>query len=147
MATDLEIKALARRYTRLIRWSEEDQLYIGSLPDLENDCTHGRTPEETARNLDEVAEMYVAAHFDYGAPLPEPRCQVVVPSTFRVGDTENKVTALRNEWGYTQKNFAALLGVSLSTLTKWEIGERTPSGAAARLLEIYAKHPELVHSR
>ena len=32
---DMEkIKALAPRYPRIIRWSDEDQCFIGSLPEL-----------------------------------------------------------------------------------------------------------------
>ena len=38
-----KIQTLARRYPRYIRWSDEDKCYIGSLPDLDGDCTHGDT--------------------------------------------------------------------------------------------------------
>ena len=48
-----EIKRLARPYARLIRWSDEDECFVGSLPELDGDCTHGSTVEEVARNLDE----------------------------------------------------------------------------------------------
>ena len=45
-------------YTRVIEWSEEDQLYLGSLPELLfGHCTHGTTAEEVNRNLDECEEM------------------------------------------------------------------------------------------
>lgn len=145
MATEQEIKDIAKRYPRHIRWSDEDNCFVGNLPDLGGDCTHGDTPEEVARNLDEVAEMNVEECLEEGYPLPEIKSRIVTPSTYRKGDTGNKVAALRNEWGYTQKNFAALLGVSLSTLTKWELGKRTPSGPSAKLLGLFAKHPELIH--
>ena len=38
-----EIKRLARPYARLIRWSDEDECFVGSLPELDGDCTHGST--------------------------------------------------------------------------------------------------------
>lgn len=142
--TEEEIRESAKRYPRHIRWSDEDGCFVGSLPDICGDCTHGDTIAEVAANLDEVAEMCVECDLEDGRPLPEIKSRVVVPSPYREGDTGNKVAALRSEWGYTQKNFAALLGVSLSTLTKWETGQRTPCGPAAKLLSLLAEHPELV---
>ena len=103
-----EIKCLARPYARLIRWSDEDQCFIGSLPELDGDCTHGDTVEEVAN--------------------------------------ENAIAQLRQSRGVTQKDFARLLGVSLSTLIKWESGQRRPSGSSARLLELVSKHPELLQA-
>ncbi len=139
-----KIQTLARRYPRFIRWSDEDNCYIGSLPDLDGDCTHGDTPDEVARNLDECAEIYVADCLDDGTPLPEPNSFIVSPSRFRQQGAAGRVQALRKSRGMSQKDFAAFLGVSASSLIKWENGVRKPCGAAARLLEICAAHPELV---
>ncbi len=75
-----KIQAIARQYPRIIRWSNEDNCYIGSLPDLDGDCTHGDTPDEVAQNLDECAEIYVADCLDDGTPLPEPSSFIVSPS-------------------------------------------------------------------
>ena len=144
MPTDAEIKNIAKRYPRFIRWSDEDKCFIGSLPDLDGDCTHGDTPEEVAANLDECAEIYVADCLDDGSPLPAPSAFVVAPSPFRAPKSENPIQALRCKYSLSQKDFAELLGVGLSTLIKWENGLRRPSGAAARLLQIAEKHPEAV---
>lgn len=140
--TPQQIKTLAKRYARFIRWSEEDACFIGSLPDLVGDCTHGDTPEEVAANLNECAELFVENALMNGETLPEPHAKIIIPSTFRQGGSENKISALRKQYGYTQKSFAALIGVSLSTLIKWENGVRTPCGSSAKLLEILAHHPE-----
>lgn len=86
-----EIKRLARPYARLIRWSDEDQCFIGSLPELDGDCTHGNTVEEVARNLDECAELYVEDCLTDGAPLPEPRAAVIVPGKSRAWANENAI--------------------------------------------------------
>ena len=70
---DMEkIKALAPRYPRHIRWSDEDNCYIGSLPDLCGDCCHGDTPEEVACELDISAELALEAKAKFGFPFPEP---------------------------------------------------------------------------
>ena len=70
--TRSEIHELGRRYPRVIRWSNEDGCYIGSLPDVCGDCTHGDTPEEVAANLEECAELYVENTLAEGLPLAEP---------------------------------------------------------------------------
>ena len=41
----------------------------------------------------------------------------------------------------SQPLFAALLNVTASTVRAWEQGKKTPSGAAARLLQILATQP------
>lgn len=140
-----EIAKIARRYPRIIRWSEEDACYIGSLPDLDGDCTHGDTPEEVAANLDECAAIYVADTLDEGLPLPEPATTIIPPS--RYNNSKNAATAiasLRRRFGMSQSDFAAALGITLSTLSKWETGNRRPSGASAKLLAILEQHPECI---
>ena len=49
--------------------------------------------------------------------------------------------AARAATGLSQAEFAKLLGVSVRTLQEWEQGRRAPSGAAATLLRIAARHP------
>lgn len=128
-----EIKRLARPYARLIRWSDEDECFVGSLPELDGDCTHGSTVEEVARNLDECAELYVEDCLTDGTPLPEPRAAVIVPGKSRTWANENAIAQLRQSRGVTQKDFARLLGVSLSTL----INGKVVSGGLVVLLPAF----------
>lgn len=144
--TRSEIHELGRRYPRVIRWSDEDGCYIGSLPDVCGDCTHGDTPEEVAANLEECAELYVENTLAEGLPLAEPGAVLVRPTRFRTGNVGSKIRLLRELHGMSQKTLAEMLGISLSTLTKWENGLRRPSRAAAKLLDILDKHPECIHS-
>ena len=51
---------------------------------------------------------------------------------------------IRNGFGLTQEQFAALLGISVRTLRNWEQGRRVPEGPARVLLQVAAKHPEAV---
>ena len=44
----------------------------------------------------------------------------------------------------SQGQFAAALSISVRTLQHWDQGRRQPSGAAATLLKIIARHPELL---
>ena len=54
------------------------------------------------------------------------------------------VVETRNKTGLTQERFAKMLGVSVRTLSAWEQGARTPSGAARTLLKIADKYPQIV---
>ncbi|MEQ9447970.1 MAG: helix-turn-helix domain-containing protein [Rhodospirillaceae bacterium] len=51
------------------------------------------------------------------------------------------VQATRKRLGLTQKDFAETLGIPLSTVRKWEQGERRPTGAARTLLLLVSKEP------
>ena len=54
------------------------------------------------------------------------------------------VKSIREQVGMTQTAFAATFGVSLSTLRRWERGERTPQGPARVLLHLVAHEPQTV---
>jgi putative transcriptional regulator len=54
------------------------------------------------------------------------------------------VVEARQKVGFTQEQFATLLGVSKRTLQEWEQGRRTPSGAANSLLKIAIQRPEIL---
>jgi putative transcriptional regulator len=61
-----------------------------------------------------------------------------------IGVNRNSIATLRIREGMTQAQFAQLLGTSLGTVRKWESGERSPSGAAARLIQLLEAKPKLV---
>lgn len=44
----------------------------------------------------------------------------------------------------SQPEFALLLNVTTSTIRAWEQGQKTPSGSASRLLEVFLKDQSLV---
>jgi putative transcriptional regulator len=73
--------------------------------------------------------------------------------TYLRGETEgSQVTfigepdprAIRERLHLTQEEFAAALCISVATLRNWEQGRREPSGPAMRLLQIAAKHPQII---
>lgn len=47
-----------------------------------------------------------------------------------------QISLIRNRLGFSQGVFALRLAVSVKTIRSWEQGSRTPSGAAARLLQL-----------
>lgn len=56
----------------------------------------------------------------------------------------NDALAARAKLGLSQNKFAALLGISPSTLKNWEQGRRRPTGAAKVLLKVAKRHPKVV---
>ena len=50
--------------------------------------------------------------------------------------SSRKIRALRDRHRLSQAVFAAFLNTSLSTVRKWEIGEKHPSGPSLKLLDL-----------
>ena len=62
------------RYSMHIEWSDEDQVFVVSLPewgDLVH--THGSTYEEAAQRGQELIQALVSVRDANGEPLPSPR--------------------------------------------------------------------------
>ena len=51
------------------------------------------------------------------------------------------IKAIREKLKKTQSEFALMIGVSISTLQKWEQGKSQPEGPARVLLKIASKNP------
>ncbi len=62
----------------------------------------------------------------------------------RAWKAKTEAAKVRHELDLTQQDFAAMLGVSLATIRKWERGTGEPSGAAKTLLAVARLHPEVV---
>ncbi|PKN91495.1 MAG: transcriptional regulator [Chloroflexi bacterium HGW-Chloroflexi-6] len=54
------------------------------------------------------------------------------------------VQKIRAGYNMSQSEFATMIGISVSTLQNWEQGRRTPQGPAQVLLQVAAKHPDVV---
>jgi predicted RNase H-like HicB family nuclease len=65
-------KFVVMKYSVLIQWSEEDQVYIALLPEWGKYArTHGETYEEALENAKEVLEDLVYGYKKLGKALPE----------------------------------------------------------------------------
>lgn len=51
-----------------------------------------------------------------------------------------QIVELRKKVHLSQPVFAKYLGVTKSTMAKWESGEKKPSGPSRRLLEVVSRH-------
>jgi DNA-binding transcriptional regulator YiaG len=130
-----EIRRRAAAYPKSVRWSEEDEAFIGSIDGLCGDCHHGSDPVEVFRTLTRLAEETVAEWDAAGLTLPE-------SGSARVSEVDPAAT--RKALGLSQAEFARLLDVSVRTLHKWEQRTSQPSGAAKTLLKVAASNPQAV---
>src|SRR5512138_2351504 len=61
------------RYSMMINWSDEDQVYVVCLPEFGGGAkTHGRTYVEAARKGQELIESLIDFAEEAGTPLPSP---------------------------------------------------------------------------
>lgn len=73
MRLDNEVKMKSKsRYSVIIQWSEEDQVYIVTLPEWGGCHTHGKTYEEAAKNAREVLDLLMDDENSNEAVLPTP---------------------------------------------------------------------------
>jgi len=64
---------MTSRYRMLIEWSEEDQVFIVTLPEFPSDRTHGTSYEEAAKNGREVLDLLIETWKKEGRALPSPQ--------------------------------------------------------------------------
>jgi antitoxin HicB len=60
-------------YSMVIKWSDEDEVFICSLPEWGEGCkTHGKTYEQAARAGHQLLETLIEWQLDEGKKLPKP---------------------------------------------------------------------------
>ncbi len=133
----------ARRYSLILHWSDVDQVYIVDVPELPELRTHGRTVGEAIEMGEEAVATLLSALPDLGRTPPQPRWskpfRAVVERAPRYQAED--IRAIRKRLGLSQELFAETLNVSLSAVRAWEQGQRSPDGAARRLLELADHSP------
>ena len=61
-----------RKYPMTISWTDDDQAYIVSVPDLPGCMADGRTPAEAVRNAEIVIQEWIECALEEGDKIPEP---------------------------------------------------------------------------
>lgn len=56
-----------------IAWSDEDRVYIVTVPELPNCITHGATHAEAVEMGERAIATFLAARLLFGRPVPPPR--------------------------------------------------------------------------
>ncbi|MCD8131964.1 MAG: type II toxin-antitoxin system HicB family antitoxin [Lachnospiraceae bacterium] len=60
------------RYSMIVSWSEEDQCYIVSVPDLPGCMSDGKTPQEAVENAQIIISEWIETAGLLGREIPEP---------------------------------------------------------------------------
>ena len=88
--------------------------------------------------------MEMIAHQEGKITLRTTKVEMPEPPPELSGDEVSKIRLKKLHM--SQGAFAKLLGVSVRVIQSWEQGEKKPSGAARRLLQVAAKNPEALLS-
>ncbi len=59
-------------YPVLVFYSDEDEGYIATVPDLKGCSAFGNTPDETLKEIKTAMELWIQTCKESGEPLPEP---------------------------------------------------------------------------
>ena len=59
-------------YSMIIQWSDEDNAYTVTVPELPGCRTHGKTYEEAVRQGQDAIATWIDGSRDLGLPIPEP---------------------------------------------------------------------------
>ncbi|HZB95614.1 MAG TPA: type II toxin-antitoxin system HicB family antitoxin [Herpetosiphonaceae bacterium] len=65
--------AEVQRYSMVIEWSDADQAYIVTVPELPGCMTHGATHAEAVQQGEAAIATWLATARAYGDPIPQPR--------------------------------------------------------------------------
>lgn len=90
---------------------------------------HKRLRQELVEGMEALANIGAVD----GATMREFRDDLLSPPPAYSPDG---IREIRESFGVSQAVFAALMNVSLSTVQKWEQGQKAPSAPAYKLLEI-----------
>jgi len=60
----------ADRYVKLVEWSDQDQCFIGSCPELLYGGCHGQDPRAVFDELCQIVEETIELYEEDGKPLP-----------------------------------------------------------------------------
>ena len=59
-------------YSMIMAWSEEDQAYIVSVPELPGCMADGKTPTEAVENAEIIIREWIETAIEDGEEIPEP---------------------------------------------------------------------------
>ena len=60
-------------YKKIVYWSEEDECFVGTCPELMYGGVHGDDPVQVFKELSEAVDEAIEIFLADGKPLPEPK--------------------------------------------------------------------------
>jgi predicted RNase H-like HicB family nuclease len=65
-------RKIANRYLKIVRWSDEDNCYVGMCQDLFGGGCHGQNEKKVYAELCDICEEVIEIFEEEGRPLPPP---------------------------------------------------------------------------
>lgn len=66
------------QYLKYVFWSDEDECYVGTIPDLCGECCHGQKEDDVYRQLLVIHDEWIEIFKEDGMPLPPVRTRPVM---------------------------------------------------------------------
>ena len=67
-----------KRYSMIIQWSDEDQAYVVTVPELSGCRTHGDTYEQAVQQGQDAIESWIMVAKELDRPIPPPSVYAAV---------------------------------------------------------------------
>lgn len=64
---------MSERYEIIIFWSNEDQAFVGDVPELAGCMAHGDSYESALANVRDAIRLWLETAKEFGQPIPEPK--------------------------------------------------------------------------
>jgi predicted RNase H-like HicB family nuclease len=61
------------KYGITIYWSDEDQVFVSEVPELQGCSAHGDTQEAALANAQQAIQLWIETAREFGDPIPEPK--------------------------------------------------------------------------
>ena len=97
-------------YSMIIEWSDEDEAYIVTVPELPGCVTHGATYEAAVRQGQDAIDGWIDAQLAHDDPIPPPRTYAAKQRAWR---TDSPVIWAGNDSG----SFPLTAGCYMWTIT------------------------------
>jgi len=69
-------------YLKIVEWSDEDQCYVGSIPNWIGKCCHGDNEEGVYRKLCQIVEEWIKIYAEDNIEIGV-RVKIIEPLCFR----------------------------------------------------------------
>jgi len=61
------------RYEIIIHWSDEDNVFVAEVPELQGCMAHGKDYDDALTNIKEAIELWIDTAKKYGDTIPQPK--------------------------------------------------------------------------
>lgn len=61
------------KYEIVIRWSDEDRVFVAEVPDLSGCMAHGRSREAALASVQDAMRLWIESARESGRRIPKPR--------------------------------------------------------------------------